>query len=212
MAKAFIFDFDGTLVDNYAETTEVLLDLAKKYTPKVYERVKDRDINEFRNYTTRELLKEFKISMFKLVFVIWLLKKKVESKITTFTFYADYLNVLSTLKKEEHRLGILTRNSAKNISNFLAVQPAGLFDFVKADVSVFGKTKAIKKLALTQNIPLDQVYYVGDEVSDIEACKKLGVKIIAVSWGFNSPELLQKYSPDFLIHKPSELLEIAKSE
>lgn len=35
--------------------------------------------------------------------------------------------------------------------------------------------------------------------------------MIAVTWGFNSPEVLAKQNPDFLIHQPSELLDIVKN-
>ncbi|MEB3145344.1 MAG: HAD hydrolase-like protein, partial [Cylindrospermopsis raciborskii 1523720] len=51
------------------------------------------------------------------------------------------------------------------------------------------------------------VIYVGDETRDIEAAKKANLKVIAVTWGFNSPEALTRENPDFLIDHPRELLE-----
>ena len=54
----------------------------------------------------------------------------------------------------------------------------------------------------------EEVIYVGDETRDIEASKTIPIKVIAVSWGFNSAEALAKQNPDFLIQKPSELLKV----
>jgi phosphoglycolate phosphatase-like HAD superfamily hydrolase len=61
------------------------------------------------------------------------------------------------------------------------------------------------------NLSSEEVIYVGDETRDIEASKKINIKVIAVSWGFNSGEVLAKHNPDFLIHKPSELIEVLRS-
>ena len=51
----------------------------------------------------------------------------------------------------------------------------------------------------------------GDETRDVEAAKKANIKVVAVTWGFNSPEALAKENPDFLINHPSELLEVIKN-
>ena len=52
------------------------------------------------------------------------------------------------------------------------------------------------------------VLYVGDEVRDIEAAKKAGIRIAAVTWGYNSKKALEAYKPDYLVTKPEELLQI----
>jgi len=52
------------------------------------------------------------------------------------------------------------------------------------------------------------VYFVGDEIRDMEAGKKAKVKTVAVSWGYNTAESLQKENPDYLIDSPQELEKI----
>jgi len=49
--------------------------------------------------------------------------------------------------------------------------------------------------------------YVGDETRDIEAAKS-HIKAIAVSWGFNSAEVLASKTQIFLIHQPKQLIVI----
>ena len=50
--------------------------------------------------------------------------------------------------------------------------------------------------------------YVGDETRDITAAQKSRVQVVAVAWGFNSPQILTQFNPDHLIHHPLELLDI----
>ncbi len=41
--------------------------------------------------------------------------------------------------------------------------------------------------------------YVGDETRDITAAQKSQVQVVAVAWGFNSPQILSQFNPDHLI-------------
>ena len=57
-----------------------------------------------------------------------------------------------------------------------------------------------------------EIVYVADETRDIEAAKKAKVRIISVTWGFNSREILKKQNPDFLVDRPEEILRIIDDE
>ena len=54
----------------------------------------------------------------------------------------------------------------------------------------------------------EEIVYIGDEIRDINAAKKAKVKVIAVTWGFNSKEVLSEYQPDALVDQPQELIEV----
>ena len=62
-----------------------------------------------------------------------------------------------------------------------------------------------------ENIKPEESIYIGDETRDIDAAKRSRVKAIAVSWGFNSQQILAEHNPDFLVHKPKELIDIIKN-
>jgi len=50
--------------------------------------------------------------------------------------------------------------------------------------------------------------YVGDETRDIQAARLAFIKVVSVSWGFNTREILAKQKPNFLIDSPKDLLGI----
>jgi phosphoglycolate phosphatase-like HAD superfamily hydrolase len=49
---------------------------------------------------------------------------------------------------------------------------------------------------------------VGDEVRDIETARQAGVAVAAVTWGFNSRELLARHAPDYLVERPEPILSL----
>jgi phosphoglycolate phosphatase len=112
---------------------------------------------------------------------------------------------LLELKKAGFRLGILTSNSKENVQSFLMNNQLDIFDSIYSGASVFGKSKVIKTAIKKGKFSSHEVVYVGDETRDVDAARSAGVRIISVSWGFNTKEVLQKQNPDFLIDHPSEL-------
>ena len=53
-----------------------------------------------------------------------------------------------------------------------------------------------------------QCIYVGDSDVDIQTARNGGVRACGVTWGFRSQETLKALSPEFLIRRPEELLDI----
>ncbi len=47
---------------------------------------------------------------------------------------------------------------------------------------------------------------IGDAPSDMEAGRRAGVRICAVTWGYGDPAELAKWAPDFWAHTPEELV------
>ncbi|MNF15821.1 Pyrophosphatase PpaX [compost metagenome] len=46
----------------------------------------------------------------------------------------------------------------------------------------------------------------GDELRDVQACKRIGVKVAAVTWGYDSVKLLTEAEPDYLCEAPVDIL------
>ena len=51
--------------------------------------------------------------------------------------------------------------------------------------------------------------FIGDSPQDMEAGKKAGVRTCAVRWGYGDHEAMAKWSPDFWIDSPADLLQLS---
>ena len=197
--KVIIFDFDGTIAD----TVDALVTIANRLAVDFgYIQITPEELARLRTFSSREIIKYSGISLFKIPFLL----KTIKGELKPIPGIQD---TLIELHKEGYRLGIITSNSQENVTAFLRNHElAYLFDFIYSGVTIFGKTTIINNVLKQKQLTTQAVIYVGDETRDIEASKKANIKVIAVAWGFNSPEALAKQNPDFLINHPSELLEV----
>jgi phosphoglycolate phosphatase len=204
--KVIIFDFDGTIAD----TLDALVSIANRLALEFgYVQITQQELSLLRNLTSREIIKYSGISVLKIPFLVKKVKSELKNKIHEFKPIPGIKEALIELKEHGYRLGIITSNSKDNVTEFLKNNDlASLFDFIYSGVTIFGKTTIINNVLKQKQIKPQQVIYVGDETRDIEASKKANIKVIAVAWGFNSPEVLAQQKPDFLIHNPSELLTV----
>jgi phosphoglycolate phosphatase len=57
-------------------------------------------------------------------------------------------------------------------------------------------------------IKAPKMILIGDSIVDITTARNAGIAIAAVTWGYTEPDTLTAAKPDFIIHKPEELLSI----
>jgi phosphoglycolate phosphatase len=141
---------------------------------------------------------------------------------------AGVAELLAAVSATGVRQGILSSNSEHNIRRTLRAHGAeGHFAFVVGYPRLFGKGKALRRVVRAEGggsfwrklreLPragrLDggEVLYVGDEVRDIDAARKAGVRVAAVTWGFHTAEFLRSGKPDFVVNDARELLELVRS-
>lgn len=216
MIKYIIFDFDGTIADTFQTILEIgnrlsiELGYGEKRKELGLEKITKKDIEKMRNSMPKDLIKKYKFPMRKLPFVLKRIRQELNKKIAFVKPIKNIKNVLWKLKNNGYKMGILTSTSEENVRKFLKKNKLELFDFIYSGSSIFGKHKVMKSLLKKQKLKRKEVIYVGDETRDIEAAKKAKVKIISVTWGFNTKQILKKQKPDFLIDKPKELMKILK--
>jgi phosphoglycolate phosphatase len=206
--KVIIFDFDGTIAD----TVDALVTIANRLAVEFgYIQITPEELSLLRNFTSREILKYSGISFFKIPFLIKKVQGELKHKLQELKPIPGIHEALIELQNQGYRLGIITSNSQDNVIAFLENNELNqLFDFIYSGVTIFGKTTIINNVLRQKQLNTQEVIYVGDETRDIEASKKANIKVIAVTWGFNSPEALAKQNPDFLINHPRELIEVIK--
>ncbi|GJD18220.1 phosphoglycolate phosphatase [Rivularia sp. IAM M-261] len=208
--KVIIFDFDGTIAD----TVDALVSVANRLAADFgYIQITSEELSILRNLTSREIIKYSGISIFKIPFLVKKVKSELKNKIPELKPIAGMQEALVELRNQGHRLGIITSNSQDNVAEFLRINNLdNLFEFVYSGVTIFGKTTIINNVLRQKQIKTQEVIYVGDETRDIEASKKANIKVVAVTWGFNSPEALAKQKPNFLINHPSELIHVVNRD
>lgn len=199
-----IFDFDGTLGNSMALIFKIYNLLSAKYGLK---NISISQVEKFRNKTPKEILSYLAIPFFKIPFLFFEGRSMFYDRISEVELFQGILPVLKILSKH-YSLGVLTSNSKKNIEAFLKQNNLNFFEFIHSEFNIFGKDKALKKIMNSRSLNKEEVLYVGDEVRDIESCKKIGVDIVSVSWGLNAKEVLSRYNPEYLISKPEELLKV----
>lgn len=204
--STFIFDFDGTLADSFLLNIELYNQLAAKYG---YSAVSNDRIEEVRHHPLSKLFTQYNIPKYKLPFLLKAGQKLFSQQIPQLPIIAGLPNILSQLHQQHVTLGILTSNSKPNVEAFLTKnQIQHLFQFVNAELDLFGKAHKLTKLIKKYHLDPTHTVYIGDETRDIEAAHQVHLKAGAVTWGFNSRTALTKVHPDFWIHQPSDLLEV----
>lgn len=202
--KTIVFDFDGTIADTLPEAVKILNEVLPSFKIR---QITDNDVDFFRREGLKRAVKETNVSWPKIILINKKVRVEMKKRIEKLDLIEGIKKVLLKLKEKKYTLGILTGNSRESVKKFLKKNGLEIFDFIYSGSGLFGKHLVIKRMMKTKKFKKNDFVYVGDEVRDIEACKKVGVKIISVAWGFNTYEALKKYEPDWLIRKPNEIID-----
>ena len=210
-ARVLIFDFDGTIADSFTPTMEILARefrqwgdrFNRRYTPEM-----------LRGLTIREIMSTIPGGWWKFIYLFAKAKKHVRENASKINAYPGIIYTLRTLHDQGYLLLIVTSNNKKTVSEFLArFHLSELFADIYPTKGLFRKANTLKKVLHQWQITpgKDDCFYVGDEIRDIQACKKINLPIIAVSYGFNSYAGLKTYQPEYLLKKPTQLLQLLGS-
>jgi phosphoglycolate phosphatase len=203
MQKTVIFDFDGTIADSFKMVFEIANQLADKFG---YQKISKKEFERIKGSTIQKEMKRFGIPAWKLILILREARSIFGKRMGDIKPVEELIEKLEKLKTEGFILGIVTSNSKENVEKFLERNGAELFDFIVSSKSFFGKDKKISKVITQRKINKEKVLYIGDEVRDIEAAKKAGIKVIAVSWGLNSEAILKEHLPDAFVKRPRDLI------
>jgi len=203
MNKTLLFDFDGTIADSFENFIELTATISEKYNLRILSR---EELEKLRSEDAKTVIHKLKIPFYKIPFIANDMKKMQRQQIEKIKPVKTLPEILQKLKTKNYTLGIITTNAKENVMQFLKNNDLEIFDYISTDTGLFGKDKAIRNFLAKHKLAKEDVTYIGDEIRDIQACQKAGIKIIAVTWGLNAKEGLARYHPDALIDTPSQLL------
>ncbi|WP_058306776.1 HAD hydrolase-like protein [Gracilibacillus massiliensis] len=205
ITKTIIFDFDGTMVDSKKALIAGWNKLARKAN---YREMKLSDIEAFRQLSLKAKSEFLRCPLIKIPFLMPKFYSVYRDSIDEVEIINGIKELMDSLKGRGYEIGIISTNSKENISIILKRYNISSVSKIYSSTSVFGKDKLLRKFVREQRIPFSQVTYIGDEERDIIACKKVNVRMIWVDWGYDSQEVIEKHSPDYMVHTPEEILSI----
>jgi phosphoglycolate phosphatase len=203
--KTILFDFDGTLVDTFAAAVEVVNRIAPEFG---YQPVCTEEIETLRKSSYTEIAGHMGVRWHKVPAIAARVRSELAAHLEYLPPIAGLPEVLGTLRSRGLELGILTSNASKNVERFLTAHGIEDFSFVSTSSSLWGKRRRLKSIVKRLKRAIDEVAYVGDEVRDIEATQALGMRVVAVTWGYSHRDLLASHAPTHLIEHPRELLNV----
>ena len=127
--------------------------------------------------------------------------------------YDGIKEVLEQLSKDPNKKIFITTSKNEPIALEMC-QHLGITEYFEG---IYGSTPAafhkddVLQRAITENqSPKDQSVIVGDTKFDLIGGKTVGIKTIAVTWGFGTNETLLAENPDFVADTPQELWDILR--
>ncbi len=200
-----LFDFDGTIADSIHPLFEML----NKMAPEIgVQPVTWDEFDRLRDLTPRQILRELKLPLFKMPRLISMVLEEYMHIISHLKPCEGILELLSELKQRQIRHALLSSNDDQNLAAFLTQYQIDSFAWVEGTEGVLNKSSYLRKQIRKHKLGQYDLYYIGDEIRDIEAARRNKIKSIAVSWGLHSHQHLQKQQPNYLVDKPSEILDI----
>lgn len=120
------------------------------------------------------------------------------------------LGLIKELKARKYYLAVISGDLKETLMKEMQQNGlVGMFDDVI--VNEYDKTKALAEIVNKRKLDRQTTFFVGDSNQEIVAAKEVGVKSIAVTWGYTHEKVLQSKSPDFLVRSIEELKNILNS-
>ncbi|UDF02401.1 HAD hydrolase-like protein [Asticcacaulis sp. AND118] len=203
--RLVIFDFDGTLADSFPWFIEVFDQLADRFG---FVNPDRSDLDTLRRLGPKELLKRLKVPLLKLPAIAAYAQRLQNAQIDRIVLFEGIAEVLRELKGRGVTLVVVTSNDSDNVKAVLGEDLSVLIDHYACGSSLFGKAAKFKDVLKTFKVRPGEVLSIGDELRDIEAARKTGIGVGAVTWGYAHEDSLLSEKPDHVFAKPGDILNI----
>jgi phosphoglycolate phosphatase len=205
MISNVVFDFDGTIANSRSVVLSVYNQVAEKHR---FNPMVEADIPVLSRLSIPERCRKMNVPLLKLPWVMAEVARSYKSFVDSVVAFDGMLSVLQTIHRHGLTVGIISSNTTENIQRFLTRNGMeSVVQRVHCSSNLFGKDKVISRYLKTYGLTPEQVLYVGDEERDVVACRKTKLRVLSVSWGFESLDVLTRAGPDFIAHQPADILQ-----
>ena len=205
MIKLVAFDLDGTIADTIPMCSEAF---KLAVTPYCSKDLSESDIVETFGLNEEGMIKQ-------------VISKDWEKALNDFyTIYEQMHTIriqpfsgirelITKLKEESIITPLITGKGQRSCNITLRhLKMEALFDSISVGTPDKNtKAESMMKLMLNYNIQPTEVVYVGDEYSDITACRKVGVRCLSAAWGASPSkiEMLEKENQGYVFSSVKSL-------
>lgn len=198
-----IFDMDGTIADSFDYVSDFMAQQAgmSRLTPEKKQ--------QLRGLSMINMARRLGFHWWHAPILFYKGQRRMHKVIHRLRSFEGIPELIRKLHAEGHELFVLSSNSRRNVNHFLHTQKIHrYFVEIYGGVGMFNKASALKQLFKEQNLDIRRAVYVGDELRDVQAAKSIGLKAIAVTWGFADPQELKAARPAGMANTPAELMQI----
>ncbi|MDQ5932179.1 MAG: phosphoglycolate phosphatase [Patescibacteria group bacterium] len=206
--RAVIFDFDGTIADSLAGVIKVVQQINNQYEPLSKEEEKS-----LQNRGLLDVALAMGMPWYKIPYAIIWGRTMFRHHVDSVKVHKGMDAVVKSLYAAKIPLYVVSTNKEENVRAFLRKYDLEqYFNRVQGSAFILNKAGAYKKLLKEAGIEPKDIWCVGDERLDIRSAHKIGARIIAVTWGYNSRESLKHMKPEYLTNDPTEVQKILLTE
>ncbi|MGG0589743.1 HAD-IA family hydrolase [Priestia megaterium] len=205
MKKVILFNFNGTITNTKFLAIDMYNEIAEKQG---YKKILEEDVSYLSALSIRNRCKVLNLPLYKMPLVGIAIKRRSQQYISNLKPVSGMKETLRLLKQKGYKIGFTTSNNQVVMNEFLINNSINIFNYRHFSFSPLSKSKDISSFLKKYDLKKEDVVYVGDELRDIKAAKKNGLFCIAVSWGFDSVELLNTGRADKVITEPKEILDV----
>lgn len=204
MIKYVLFDFDGTLVDSRAAVITAFNQIAGKYG---FKPIATEDLEHLHSLSMIDRFRFLGIPLYRLPFLRGELLQIYHRQLQEVTLVPGMDAVIRDIRSKGLRTGIVSSNQAGIIQTVLNVHDI-IMDDIYCSGRFFGKDRVFRRVLKQQKLQPQEVLYICDEQRDIDACKKVQITPVWVSWGFESASVLDDVLSVCKIDDPAALPDI----
>lgn len=205
MVKHVVFDFDGTLADSEEVCFQLLNELAAKHR---YRQLLRSELSALKLLPYPERLRELGVPMMRVPFLAMEARRTYRLRMGTLRPFLGVREALLRLNEMGCLLHVLSSNAVENIQQFLSTHGMDVFETINCERNFFGKHIGLRRFLRNHQLGADDVIYLADEVRDVEACRKIDLRIISTAWGFDPVEKLEALNPEFTARTPGEAVQM----
>jgi phosphoglycolate phosphatase-like HAD superfamily hydrolase len=203
--RAIILDFDGTIADS----EQVIIDIYNNFSDKQkWPKLTHADYVRLRDASPKEAMKWAGIKFWQVPRLLKVGRSEYKKHRSDIKLFPDMAETIRGLARSGSEIYVLSSNSKETVESVLATHNLNQQVVILKGSPIFKKDKVLKRLLKDKGYFASDSWMIGDEIRDIEAANKVGMKSIGVTWGLQSQTALKSAGPTFIVKTPKDITRV----